>query len=175
MLVGATPALRLLERRNNQRKEDERDQLTYGSCLPFLTHAEAEDLDELASNHAIFLGELSRGHILYTPGAMIAGESVEELDHVGLKLSLMVVGPNEGDKTGVATLRSMQMEAKESGKKSDALDEVLACVDNKISEMKSQAQPPSQPSSPQQPQPQPRSPADAQAAQVESPGEKKEH
>eukprot|EP00438_Fugacium_kawagutii_P020740 Skav225296 [mRNA] locus=scaffold4099:489897:490511:- [translate_table: standard] len=140
-LVDPASSMRMLEQRNNQRKEDERDRITYGSLAPFLTHAEPDDLEELAGNHAIYVGELSRGHTLYTPAAMIAGEAVEELDHVGLNLSLLMVGPDrEGDAMGVQTLRSMQMEAKEGGKKSDALDEILASFDNKISEMKAQAQ-----------------------------------
>lgn len=50
-----------------------------------------------------------------------------------------MVGPGDGDKDGIASLRSMQMESKEAGKKSEALDGLLTAVDDKISKLKADA------------------------------------
>ncbi len=112
--------------------------MTFASVPPFLTSAEDEDFAELPG--AIHSANLTKGMILYTPAGMVSGEAVKDMDHVGLKVSLVVVGPACGDKDGISSLRAMQMESKEAGKKSEALDGLLAAVDNKISELKAQTE-----------------------------------
>jgi len=111
--------------------------VTFASIPPFLSSAEDVDFQELRGT--IYSASLSKGMIFYTPAGMVSGEAVKDVDHVGLKVSVVVVGPDDGDKDGIASLRSMQMESKEAGKKSEALDGLLTAVDDKISELKAAA------------------------------------
>ncbi|CAK9051345.1 Uncharacterized protein SCF082_LOCUS28197 [Durusdinium trenchii] len=142
VLADPLTVMHTMEALNNKKKEDERDRVTYASAPPFLTHAEAEDLEDLAGKGALFCGRLEPGQVLYTPAAMVAGEAIHDSDHVGLKTSLIAVGPGDGDKTGIAALRAMQMEAKDCGKKSETLDDLVTAIDDKISSMKGPPHPP---------------------------------
>ncbi|CAJ1358212.1 unnamed protein product, partial [Effrenium voratum] len=138
VLISPEKVLGLLRELNNKKKEEERDQVSFGSALQFVCFASEEDLAPVWQH--MYFGKLEAGQVLYTPAGMIADERVSpETDHVGLKVSTVAVGLTNGDGAGVQCLRKMQMEAKDLSKKNDVLDALLLAIDGKQSELKKAA------------------------------------
>lgn len=72
MLISPEKVLGLLRELNNKKKEEERDQVSFGSALQFVCFASEEDLAPVWQH--MYFGKLEAGQVLYTPAGMIAGE-----------------------------------------------------------------------------------------------------
>lgn len=146
VLIQPKAVLEFLDQANQKRKAEDQEKVTFASAVAFMTDADAADLIALQSS--MYSGRLAKGQILWTPAGMICAEKTGASDHMGLKASFMVVAGGamaqeacRGDVQGIDNLRKMKMEAADSNKKSDMLDQVLKMVANKETELKSSAAP----------------------------------
>ena len=125
----------LLENRNNAKKEDDRDKITFASVIGFANYIQEDDIADLLGSggpRSIFRGKLQAGDLLYTPASMVAGEQVlGDDDHFGCKISMVA----RNDERGLKCLRSFAMEAKDQNRKNAQLDQVIAVMDQKNKEM----------------------------------------
>lgn len=58
----------------------------------------------------------------------------KDSDHYGYKMSFVCIGSN-GDEVGIKTLRALQMEARDQGRTSPQLEELLKAIDEDNSKL----------------------------------------
>ena len=134
-MVPPNPIIDLLTEWNHERKDDEREQVTFASAISFLANADTKSLSLIEGS--LYKGSLGPGEMLWAPAAMVTGEQISDADHSGVKWSLLAMGEH-GDK-GLEPLRTLTMEAPAQNRRSAILDEILDKADEKASALKAAA------------------------------------